>query len=194
MLRYSASTGGFYPYDIHYPNLPTDCVEITEDDHAALMAAQATGKVIVADADGLPVAVDPVVSVADARKQAIAAINQHAGYVRTLFATDTPMQTMVYMEKQREGERYLAATPEPADLTGYPWIAAEVGITADTALGVAQVWIGTANQWRALAASIEQIRLGHIKMLEHPDLTVDAAISMRDGAIAALDQIASYAP
>lgn len=193
-MKYSASTGGFYPDFLTYANLPADCVDISDDYHAELIAAQNAGKVIVADVDGVPQAVDPVVSVADARKQAIAAINQHAGYVRTLFATDTPMQTMVYMEKQREGERYLAATPEPADLTGYPWIAAEVGITADTALGVAQVWIGTANQWRALAASIEHIRLGHIKMLEHPDLTVDAAISMRDGAIAALDQIASYAP
>jgi hypothetical protein len=194
MLRYSASTGGFYPYDIHYPNLPTDCVEITEDDHAALMAAQATGKVIVADADGLPVAVDPVVSVADARKQAIAAINQHAGYVRTLFVTDLPGQQMIYLAKEAEARAYLAESPEPASLAGYPMIAAEVGITADTALELALYWQGTANQWRALAASIEQIRLGHIKMLEHPDLTVDAAISMRDGAIAALDQIASYAP
>lgn len=192
MLRYSASTGGFYPYDIHYPNLPTDCVEITEGDHAALMAAQATGKVIVADGTGLPVAVDPVVSVADARKQAVAAINQHAGYVRTLFATDIPAQQMIYLAKEAEALAYLAATP--ADLGQYPLIAAEVGITADTALALAQLWVGTANQWRALAANIEAIRLGHIKMLGHPELTVEAAASVRDGAIAALDEIALLAP
>jgi len=192
MLRYSASTGGFYPYDIHYPNLPTDCVEITEDDHAALMAAQATGQQIVADGTGLPVAVDPVVSVADARKQAVAAINQHAGYVRTLFATDIPAQQMIYLAKEAEALAYLAATP--ADLGQYPLIAAEVGITADTALALAQLWVGTANQWRALAANIEAIRLGHIKMLGHPELTVEAAASVRDGAIAALDEIALLAP
>lgn len=192
MLRYSASTGGFYPYDIHYPNLPTDCVEITEDDHAALMAAQATGQQIVPDANGLPVAVDPVVSVADARKQAAAAINQHAGYIRTLFVTDIPAQQMIYLAKEAEALAYLAATP--ADLGQYPLIAAEVGITADTALALAQLWVGTANQWRALAANIEAIRLGHIKMLGHPELTVEAAASVRDGAIAALDEIALLAP
>lgn len=192
MLRYSASTGGFYPYDIHYPNLPTDCVEITEDDHAALMAAQATGQQIVADGTGLPVAVDPVVSVAEARKQAVAAINQHAGQVRTLFITELPAQQMIYLAKEAEALAYLAATP--ADLGQYPLIAAEVGITADTALALAQLWVGTANQWRALAANIEAIRLGHIKMLGHPELTVEAAASVRDGAIAALDEIALLAP
>lgn len=192
MIRYAASTGGFYPYDIHYPNLPPDCVEITEDDHAALMAAQATGKVIVADGTGLPVAVDPVVSVADARKQAVVAINQHAGYIRTLFITELPAQQMIYLAKEAEALAYLAATP--ADLGQYPLIAAEVGITADTALELAQLWVGTANQWRALAANIEAIRLGHIKMLGHPELTVEAAASVRDGAIAALDEIALLAP
>lgn len=192
MIRYAASTGGFYPYDIHYPNLPADCVEITEDDHAALMAAQATGKVIVADGTGLPVAVDPVVSVADARKQAVVAINQHAGYIRTLFITELPAQQMIYLAKEAEALAYLAATP--ADLGQYPLIAAEVGITADTALELAQLWVGTANQWRALAANIEAIRLGHIKMLGHPELTVEAAASVRDGAIAALDEIALLAP
>ncbi len=59
MIRYAASTGGFYPYDIHYPNLPADCVDIAEDYHAELMAAQDAGKVIVADAGGQPIAVDP---------------------------------------------------------------------------------------------------------------------------------------
>ena len=169
-------------------------MEISDVYHSELSAAQNAGKVIVADVDGVPKAVDPVVSVADARKQAIAAINQHAGYVRTLFVTDLPGQQMIYLAKEAEAGAYLAESPEPASLGQYPLIAAEVGITADTALELALYWQGTANQWRALAASIEQIRLGHIKMLEHPDLTVAAAVSMRDGAITALDQIASYAP
>jgi len=193
-MKYSPTTGGFYPEFIHYPTLPADLIDITDAYHAELFAAQAAGKVIIAGVDGVPQAVDAVVSVADARKQAVAAINQHAGYVRTLFVTDLPGQQMIYLAKETEARAYLAETPEPASLAGYPLIAAEVGITADTALELALYWQGTANQWRALAASIEQIRLGHIKMLEHPDLTVAAAVSMRDGAIAALNQIASYAP
>ena len=191
-MKYSASTGGFYPDFLTYANLPADCVDISDVYHAELIAAQNAGKVIVADVDGVPQAVDPVVSVADARKQAVAAINQHAGYIRTMFVTDIPAQQMIYLAKEAEALAYLAATP--ADLGQYPLIAAEVGITADTALALAQLWVGTANQWRALAANIEAIRLGHIKMLGHPELTVEAATSVRDGAIAALDEIALLAP
>lgn len=127
-----------------------------------------------------------------ARADAVAAINQRAGAVRALFITELPAQQMIYLAKEAEARAYLAATP--ADLGQYPLIAAEVGITADTALALAQLWVGTANQWRALAANIEGIRMSHIKMLGHPELTVEAAASVRDGAIAALDEIALLAP
>jgi hypothetical protein len=39
--------------------IPSDAVEITADEHAALLAAQASGKEIKGDKDGKPVAVDP---------------------------------------------------------------------------------------------------------------------------------------
>lgn len=82
MLFFSPSTRGFYDDVVHgaltisvlinpddpdggvhdIPNpetlIPTDAVEITEADHAALMAAQSTGKQI-AFVDGAPAAVDP---------------------------------------------------------------------------------------------------------------------------------------
>lgn len=126
------------------------------------------------------------------RRAAVDAINAKSGQVRTLFITELPAQQMIYLAKEAEARAYLAATP--ADLGQYPLIAAEVGITADTALALAQLWVGTANQWRALAANIEGIRMSHIKMLGHPELTVEAAASVRDGAIAALDEIALLAP
>lgn len=63
MIRYSASTGGFYPYSIDYPNLPGDCVDITEAAHAALFAAVANGMEIRPDANGIPQAVAPTVQV-----------------------------------------------------------------------------------------------------------------------------------
>ena len=39
MMRYSKSTGGFYADDIDYPNLPQDLIEITDEQHAAAVAA-----------------------------------------------------------------------------------------------------------------------------------------------------------
>ncbi|WP_199028682.1 hypothetical protein [Ralstonia sp. ASV6] len=62
MLFYAKSTGGFYDSAIHGKNIPLDSMEESNWSmtHAQLMAAQATGKAITSDADGKPIAVDPV--------------------------------------------------------------------------------------------------------------------------------------
>lgn len=57
-MYFSASTRGFYDDAIH-TSIPGDAKPITEMQRANLLAAQSAGKVIEADADGLPVAVDP---------------------------------------------------------------------------------------------------------------------------------------
>lgn len=68
-LYFSASTGGFYDSEIHGARhiddeenpdcrIPTDAVEISAERHAALLAAQADGKIIAADTRGAPVAID----------------------------------------------------------------------------------------------------------------------------------------
>lgn len=58
-MFYSASTGGFYSRDIHGANMPADVVEITAEEHAALINGQSAGKVIASDATGRPVLQDP---------------------------------------------------------------------------------------------------------------------------------------
>lgn len=58
-MFFAKSTGGFYDAAIHGDNIPTDAVEITNEEHAALLDAQSNGKVIQADKNGNPVAVDP---------------------------------------------------------------------------------------------------------------------------------------
>lgn len=56
---YSATTKGFYNSDVNGTNIPEDAVEITVDQHTALMAAQAEGHVIQADDSGVPQSVAP---------------------------------------------------------------------------------------------------------------------------------------
>lgn len=58
--KYAASTGGFYDTVIHGDNIPADAVEITDEQHAALLAGQSSGKIISADASGKPILVDYV--------------------------------------------------------------------------------------------------------------------------------------
>lgn len=57
-LFFSARTIGFYDDTIHEV-MPDDVVRITEEEHAALMAAQSAGKVIAAKRNGTPEAIEP---------------------------------------------------------------------------------------------------------------------------------------
>ena len=58
-LYYSKSAGGFYDDALHAKSkIPSDAVAITADAHRSLMAAQAKGQVIQADATGSPLAVN----------------------------------------------------------------------------------------------------------------------------------------
>lgn len=58
-MFYAGSTGGFYVREIHGNNIPADAVEITKEEHAALLGGQSQGKRIEADANGLPTLIDP---------------------------------------------------------------------------------------------------------------------------------------
>ena len=58
-MFYSKLTGGFYTTEIHGDNIPADAVEITVEEHQALLEGQSQGKHIVADENGYPVLQDP---------------------------------------------------------------------------------------------------------------------------------------
>jgi len=58
-MFYAKSTGGFYDEAIHGDNIPADAVEITTEEHAALLEGQSQGKIIAADKNGKPVLKDP---------------------------------------------------------------------------------------------------------------------------------------
>jgi len=60
MFFYSKATGGFYTQDIHGDNIPEDAVQITKQYYDELFDGQAQGKQILADDNGVPVLVEPV--------------------------------------------------------------------------------------------------------------------------------------
>ena len=57
-MFYSKTTGGFYDTAIHGENIPADAVEITAEQHTALIEGQSQGKRIVSDEAGHPVLAD----------------------------------------------------------------------------------------------------------------------------------------
>lgn len=59
-IYYSKSARGFFMEGINpEEQMPSDCVEITEQRHEELMQAQASGLEIVGDAGGKPTTIDP---------------------------------------------------------------------------------------------------------------------------------------
>ena len=57
-IYYSKASGGFYDDQIH-SRLPEDAVAISTEQHAALLAGQSQGQVIMPGKDGKPVLADP---------------------------------------------------------------------------------------------------------------------------------------
>ena len=72
-MFFSKSTTGFYSRAIHGSTIPADALEITDAQHAALMAGQLLGRRISADAAGAPILVEPPApTLADIRTAALA--------------------------------------------------------------------------------------------------------------------------
>jgi hypothetical protein len=98
-------------------------------------------------------------SLAALTDDALAEINRRIADIRCVYITDLPGQGMIYLDKEAEAKAFLAADPEPTDLTEYPWIQREIGVTGTTAYEVAQVLINMAASWRQIGPEIEGLRL-----------------------------------
>lgn len=59
-MYYSKLTGGFYDTDIHGDKIPSDAVEITEDQYLNILNGQSSGKIIISDSSGNPMLSDPL--------------------------------------------------------------------------------------------------------------------------------------
>lgn len=57
-MFYSKSEHGFFADDVHGDNMPSDCLEITLEEHRRLINGQSEGKQIVSNENGYPVLID----------------------------------------------------------------------------------------------------------------------------------------
>lgn len=101
------------------------------------------------------------VKVAEALEAAkIAARAQLAAQItvaREALITTLPGQTMIYLAKEAEAARWMAEAGQ--DLSGFPLLSAEIGITAPDPDTLAQIWLNMADLWRGAAAQLEALRL-----------------------------------
>lgn len=92
------------------------------------------------------------------RSYALSAVEELSHEVRLELVTSLPGQDMIYLRKETEARAYLALETGPADLTDFPLMSFEVGITAPTPLELAQLWVVMSDAWVAAAGPLEAAR------------------------------------
>ncbi len=112
-MFYSKSTNGFYLPKIHGESIPTDAVEITGDEHAALMSAQAQGMIIQGDDQGRPFAAFQTYTIEETRS---GKLNALAAY---RFQRETAGITLngAVIRTDRESQAMIAGAKNYSDLT-----------------------------------------------------------------------------
>jgi hypothetical protein len=98
---------------------------------------------------------------ADAVSAALTTIDAGAEAARQAFLTAGEGQLWTYQTKAAEAEAVLvlAAQGGPPEEGAYPYLSAEVGVTAPTLVDVAEVVSAAARTWHAAAATIEATRM-----------------------------------
>lgn len=72
-MKFSPSTGGFYPDNLRV-EVPVDCVTLTQEQYQACLTGQASGKVLHVGTDSIPVPVDPTIDSAEMKRRFVAVI------------------------------------------------------------------------------------------------------------------------
>lgn len=96
---------------------------------------------------------------AEYKAEAVKKVNTWAGVTRGNYITISPGQEMIYLAKESEAVAFMS-NPDTLDMSPFPMISAEIGITAPDAYSMAQLWLNMADLWRSVAAYIEAQRLG----------------------------------
>lgn len=119
--------------------------------------ARAIANVAMTVAEAASIEIDtPQIPVETMRSRALDAVSQAVNDVRKHFVSDLPGQDMVYLRKEAEARAWVAS-PQP-DIADYPFLTAEVGITAPDPYQLAQVWLNMAASWIGIASVIENAR------------------------------------
>jgi len=155
-MYFSKTTGAFYASAIHGDNIPADAVEITPQEHAALLDGQSQGMRIVADGEGRPMLADPPApTLGEVKAAALAAIDRAAGVARARYITIAPGQEATYLLKAQQaaafkGAGYAGAVPG--------LVQAEVDATGATPQEAADAILAEGAAWEFKAAQIESAR------------------------------------
>ena len=112
-------------------------------------------------------------------------VNRTCGLIRVRFVTDIPFQDTTYAAKREEAISYLKET-DP-DLTDYPYLRREIGITADTAYELCQVWLNMALITHDLNAELESLRVDTNNRIGRA-AAIEEVVQIYDSFVAAVEE------
>lgn len=99
------------------------------------------------------------------KSNAVNTENVRVGETRKDIITAIPGQEMIYLRKEQEALDWVADI-KTKDATNFPFIFNEVGITADTADQVAQVFLNKSHMWIQIALQMEKDRLLKVESIK----------------------------
>lgn len=181
-MHFSKTTGGFYDVAVHGRNIPSDAVEITRGEYEALASARARG-IVVADADGRPIAVEPYHPSLDEQKTALS-INVD-NHISAIYNTFTRFERE-YVEREAAA-RAFKATDYIGDAT--IWVTAFANSAGMSDQAAADLIIAQADQLHAALESLAAIRMRKFQILSAAD--VDAAETLYTAIISDADDVAA---
>lgn len=156
---YSKLTGGFYPAVMRGDyeaagTWPADAIEITSEQHAALLDGQAQGMRIVADAEGLPVLLSPPVpTLGDVKAALMADVDTK---ISDIYSRFTRFETEYV---QREAAAHAFKAGGYADDAGV-WVMAFAGSAGMSAQAATDLIISQADSMRAALQALGALRMG----------------------------------
>ncbi|MBP2566797.1 hypothetical protein J2766_003394 [Agrobacterium tumefaciens] len=144
-------------------------IEINDAQYDEALAAILDGKAITT-IGGFQIVDAPIVEDPDPdanldldqwKAKLISKIDADAENARLHYITGGAGQAMTYQQKAQEAVAVLALIGSgEIDPSGFPLLAAEIGITAPSLIEVAQVVNAAHQGWRVVGAEIEALRLG----------------------------------
>lgn len=102
---------------------------------------------------------DSLYALSNTKADALDRIDRMACGVRAKYITSGAGQEATYLLKEREADAFVAAG-RPVETTAYPMLTAEAAATGATVSTLADSVRATRDQWVALAAQVEAIRMG----------------------------------
>lgn len=123
-----------------------------------------------------------------ARGTALRNLDSLIEVARARFVTLLPGQEAIYQAKEAEARSFLARVRGGDDLDDFPYLAAEVGITAPTAHDLAQLWLQRGAVNRRRGAETERMRFTAREAIRTAR-TVDALDSVIQAVVTQIEQM-----